>query len=1650
MKNRLISAILILCTVLTSMSSMYIPKKSYAVSIGNKDIYEGIQAQIPFDLIKGDLPFGIKESITVKGQTLKLNTELWVDKNIIVYGDYTIANASDNDYKKGTQNPNNKPYYNYGEGEYRYHGYDANGNKYTNIHFIDDANSNRALEDKRWIYNPWDANSGVPSRPIMSHWNRSAIIENNISVQQWINNAFDWEISNGTNPNNTNKYHYLNVLSPPTTRSGGEGQMWHKSLTTGKIWYQTFSIRPIKAGIKKMTPVETTIEILDKDKLVLTGDMNYIKVKVKVEGILDDSICFDGVDDEVDRTIYYNRDDIKNWDFNLSGTHIGSNNKSNEDRKNAPNKGIKIYEFTFTRSQIEQDNQLTFYLSTNANFWDGAKSNTATAMDTATIRFDKNIPKGFKSLFTVNNNITIDNKTIFLEEEQINYKNGSYGDIRSYTIKIINQLTDEKETVKINGSKINDSEIDKAIFEIMSKAVKDKTSGTYTFEVVQTAFNSEGDKDDHIEIITVNVKQTSTPPEIITRSIDVEPNIPDYAFDIVPFKPTLSGDLSNITEKTVLVDGEPVDFDYFFSGNFIFGESDVDRIVPIKIKLGAKASSISDLSAEYIKWVRVLSTKPKVQYKLEGTFKQNRKITATNTSENANDPLLLSHYPISYTWRFEEVNGDNEAFRIRNTDDFYKEFLYKKPGQYRIILEGENELGRKSDPYVLEVFIHEDYKPAVEWHIWNNVLARNEEFNMHHEVASTDGDIISKNIIELWYDKDDDGSFSEKLFEMDAKNFEGYTLTKLGKYKIVNYIEEDFGEDTLEEFITPEDKVKATVEREIFVDNLAPMTQIYVEEYSNFPEIDVFIMNDKNLDREKNDLIRDNRMNYINYLRNNSLAGKVEIWDMHTYVYSQPASTTRYTGSSYPPATIEYSSGGYSGTLTRYSISDNGYYHDFGYWETVEETVTETVRHWTETCVYDCYPSQCGINYPGPPWQLGDGWGRWNEEEQKWDYYCRSWYYDETITKTIYKDVWVSDWRWVSDYTGYYSGTIYKYVRQPYTDPFRPTADKYIIYVSDDKINEISDLKDVLDKADAKLILIGSDEIKSQIPHHFFIKNEGNIEDLIKQALDKIIEENPYNLQYTILKNEVLKTNVVDIDDEDDPIVERKFQYIHNPNFYDNSEGLHELSTPEYDESKWVDTKLNSFNKVGHYQMIRRIKDNPIEKPSLWKYSNQHQINIYVHRKPIALAELDWTYDVSKNAYKTTWVDKSYDLDHQFKRDDKGIVERKIRFRKTNSEWHYKIPEYLEPGTYTLEYYVKDVEGVWSDPFVMNFTLQQNPPIQFKARARAYDSSFSMSSIPASEDLELYDIWTRYPYNVRLEVAMYQGSTRKTSIKTINFNPSTGTKVGSDIHWNNIVYNIPATLPDGNYTLRITAIGDGGQTTYKDFPVTVKTPINLKPKMDELIFTTDTTNIKAETSKYANSVTVQLYVNHPFATNIALTGVQNWSRNYTVPENIPEGIYTARFTATTPNGNQEVKDVNFKVETLRISGYLLPNPAMAGDKIYFYISTEGYAEKLEIVVPNDLIAMDKRVEMGYPAVSYPSLFFNVDKNVYKKEDILDYIVWVTTEETIDKNNVRLRQPYKFIVRAYKGEMTREIELDLDIRGSILELLKPGIKNKYGN
>jgi hypothetical protein len=168
---------------------------------------------------------------------------------------------------------------------------------------------------------------------------------------------------------------------------------------------------------------------------------------------------------------------------------------------------------------------------------------------------------------------------------------------------------------------------------------------------------------------------------------------------------------------------------------------------------------------------------------------------------------------------------------------------------------------------------------------------------------------------------------------------------------------------------------------------------------------------------------------------------------------------------------------------------------------------------------------------------------------------------------------------------------------------------------------------------------------------------------------------------------------------------------------------------------------------------------------------------------------------------------------------------------------------------------------------------------------------------------------------------------------------------------------------------------------------------------------------------------------------------KDWSYTNIVPEIIPDGNYVAEFTATTPNGNSVSIDVNFSLQSLDIvSATLLPHPALAGDELIFTIETIGYADRIEIIVPSDIVDKDDRTGK----YTYP-LSFNVDGDVSHKTDVLRYITNVNIDKTLTPDDVRLRDPYVFTVIVYKGTNFRQEDLALDVRRSVLDLIKPGIK-----
>ncbi|MCD9025960.1 hypothetical protein [Cohnella silvisoli] len=1032
-----------------------------------------------------------------------------------------------------------------------------------------------------------------------------------------------------------------------------------------------------------------------------------------------------------------------------------------------------------------------------------------------------------------------------------------------------------------------------------------------------------------------------------TPPLVCKPNIPTQAFDIVEFNASDDTDMSRIDSRSVSVNGISVDPDLFFSGGYIFGD-DADGFATITMKWEAKPGEDkngADMCDTY-RVVNVHDTKPRAQFKLfGGSFKENRKMSIDNTSRdpNANDPYVQAAYPIvSSTWSWTALDGSNDVDRRMKVDNpDHKEFLYKRTGEYQATLTVTNALGRTSEPYVLNFTILNDYSPAVIMTPYSSQIARGEGVSLFYDAVSTDGDTIKNQNFKVYYDKDFNETYSELIDSFSGPRSEYKPpIEKLGKYRIVATVDEDFGQETFPEFLTSADKRMTTTQMEVEIDNYIPYSDLYTDIPSVRPEVDAYFMLDKNLTQSKIDYVKGNPLTINNQLRAEGINPDVQVWDMHTYTYSQPASTTLNTGS-YPPNTYNYCSGGYCGTLNRTSASDNGYYYDYGSYVTVvdvpahTETQVDVEGHYETRYRDEAWCSgtaASGIPYDHPgSCNGGNNGGASSHPYTKsvpYQVYVPTTYKTVNVPAT-YRQEWSPNVQWVSNWYGSYSGTIYKDIRQPYANPYsRTTSDKYMIYISDGTINELADFNRAKSQSDAKVILIGSPAIKAQVTSNFFIENKGQtIETLIQSAVDYIASLNPPTASQLVLTNESFQLLTSEDDVENDPIIAKQTMYVHDEKYFDNPTGHASFALRNVDPPIWSTESLRtSFALPGEYTIFRHVKDQPSADPKLARYSyysNESKTIVRVHRKPIALATLDWTYDTNCNCYQTSWVDQSYDLDHNISDPtNHGIADRKIKYQ-FNGDWFYKVPEQLEPGTYHLEYLVKDVEGVWSDPFLLDFTLAATPPPQLKAKLKSAEPAFTLAGgVPASESLIAYELWTRFPLSVGIQFTM--GSYLN---KTVPY--FTGTKSGSNIDWTDVLTPIPATTPDASYTYRIQANGSNGTSAFKDFTVKVLTPINLVPdirKPDGL--TTDTIvvgypfTIAANTTEYPHQVTVAAFKGKSFQQLLTLTGTvsstvgigsKQWSAAFTPTGVIPDGTYTFEWTARTPNGNTEIRSLQIKL-----------------------------------------------------------------------------------------------------------------------------------------
>lgn len=159
------------------------------------------------------------------------------------------------------------------------------------------------------------------------------------------------------------------------------------------------------------------------------------------------------------------------------------------------------------------------------------------------------------------------------------------------------------------------------------------------------------------------------------------------------------------------------------------------------------------------------------------------------------------------------------------------------------------------------------------------------------------------------------------------------------------------------------------------------------------------------------------------------------------------------------------------------------------------------------------------------------------------------------------------------------------------------------------------------------------------------------------------------------------------------------------------------------------------------------------------------------------------------------------------------------------------------------------------------------------------------------------------------------------------------------------------------------------------------------------------------------------------------TGTANYGG--TLSKQVEKTNYTSDYwdVNITYEGNVDLKDV-------QVSGKVIPSVSQKGGKITFDINTRYYPNKIQIFIPSEL-----QSQFGKSVIT-----MNIEERAYlntKHSEILSLDI----DETLDKEGNKLREPYKFKVRATRSDgKFAETILKLDVSGTILDNLKTRVIN----
>lgn len=1071
-----------------------------------------------------------------------------------------------------------------------------------------------------------------------------------------------------------------------------------------------------------------------------------------------------------------------------------------------------------------------------------------------------------------------------------------------------------------------------------------------------------------------------------------------------------SVDIDHYTEKILDNDG----------GVIRFIESGFYRLTATVVDEVGKTSYYQDVIRIYPLPTGVLDDNPIFRWEgQEWQTKENRRFDINANLSYAEDyytPMPSPIHPIDRDkdyWEIIPLDGQSvDSIKVRGVEDnapsdktkfvakdtkLDVSMLFKEKGNYKLRYQATNTFGKKS-PFIEQIItVTEDKAPESSFEVISPIYRDKDDGKRATAIAyqikssSPDEDIIQIERIRYRFDSNNDGNFNDETWSSPVpinystpSNIRAeFKLNHVGMYQIEFMVKEEFGQPTLNEFVSSADRRETYKYHVIEVDNIRPQVDFHVVP-TNKVDI-VFTIGE--IDKSK---INELEAKVNNYIKAKLESHNADYIDAHVQMIETSTISTDEQGAEailgdWRSVEIpENFSGSFSNVSGGWAIANNQLYATSGYrpargyinpspeaYKTTDADISfiwgirddaSSFSHGEAGFMFRIVDDR---NYYVYIMDNHDACGnvRYNNREvlvkvtngsrqiistntfpsfhrgqsHKIDiklegnnmkiYRDGDLRFDHTDTTNPHKEGSYGFYIW-DQYGAYFSNiavtsqftvTLDEVLKEP---NWRDDSTRFVINLTDVPLAELNPNSPKYPVVLARMLndglyfaQLGTSATRSQTLEFVkdidnkgtFIYNTPSMDNALKELgdyiLDVISKLAKPPTRYLLL-NEEINYEIFYTDFEDDPEYanSENWMYEHNHNFFENSMGQ-----VNYD-SIWLTNSINKFDKVGHFQVTYRIKDNPVGSDNrfdnyrYWSELLNGKLNLYVHRKPIAEFKANITKTGDK--FNISYVDTSYDLDHQsmkagyYKQDENmkwkpatssdgiyiqegGIREKQWRWKEVgDAEW--KVGQ-LTTGETTKDYLVslrvRDIDGdngygAWSDETVVLITNNPLPPI----------AQFTISPVVLPLDQNLSIVDTSYDPNGDPIVEWRWVLTKTSGDKTGSWNYNY-TNTFNQTSFNNAINSRIKAQGIGDYRLTLQVRDNTGAwgnelSTSEVYAQTFRViPVNQSP-------IAEFNPVSAETWTFPRTVN-EMTMNYRPSNAVFIEERVNWNENSRDPDGHP-------------------------------------------------------------------------------------------------------------------------------------------------------------------